>query len=221
MSLQPLKPETFSADLKAIREPDDDTVRKPLEWAVPVYEKLAEDGDEKGDECADKAYANMLCYIKMLQKHYSDFIMTTKIKPFSDEEEKLWQTDRNDIMLKIVEHYSIIEFVRLFPHMTKKDEATGLTEFDLKAFNPYARKTKNGEIYIDEYKLQQDMAISQKNEELAERAHGDWDEELGRVLTEDEIKERTATKTDLGEEVSVECEQEESKEEQELMAELN
>ncbi len=228
MSLEPLRPETFSADLQAIREPTDDTVRKPLEWAVPVYEKLAEDGDDKSDECADKAYANMMSYIKMLQKHYSDFIMTTKIKPFTDEEEKLWQNDRNDIMLKIVEHYSIIEFVRLFPHMTRKDEATGRTEFDLKAFNPYARQTKDGSIYIDEYQLQRDMKISQQNEVVAEKSHCDWDEELGRRLTEDEVAERTATKTDLGEEVSIDCEgeelkeeEEESKEEQELMAELN
>jgi hypothetical protein len=230
MSLQPLKPDTFTADLKAIREPDDDTVRKPLEWAVPVYEKLAEDGDEKSDECADRAYANMMSYIKMLQKHYSDFIMTTKIKAFSDEETLLWQTDRNDIMLKIVEHYSIVEFVRLFPHMTTKDEATGRTEFDLTAFNPYARQTKDGSIYIDEYQLQRDMKISQDNEIAAEMSHCDWDEKLGRRLTEDEVAERTLTKTDLGKEVCIEEEQEESKaeeeqeeskEEQELMQELN
>ena len=221
MSLEPLKPETFSADLEAIRAPTDDTVRKPLEWAVPVYEKQAEDGDEKGDECARRANANMLSYIKMLQKHYSDFIMTTKIKPFTDDEEVLWQNDRNDIMLKIVEHYSIIEFVRVFPHLTKKDEATGLTEFDLAAFNPYARQTKDGKVYIDEYQLQRDMAISQQNEVVAEKAYCDFDEELGRRLTEDEVAERTA-KTDLGVEVSIEEEQEEEcKEELAILEELN
>lgn len=221
MSLEPLRPETFSADLEAIRAPTDDTVRKPLEWAVPVYEKQAEDGDEKGDECARRANANMMSYIKMLQKHYSDFIMTTKIKAFTDAEEVLWQNDRNDIMLKIVEHFSIIEFVRVFPHLTKKDESTGLTEFDLSAFNPYARQTKDGKVYIDEYQLQRDMKISQENEVIAEKAHCDFDEELGRRLTEDEVAERTATKTDLGEEVSIEEEEEECKEEQAILEELN
>ena len=220
MSLEPLRPETFSADLEAIRAPTDDTVRKPLEWAVPVYEKQAEDGEEKNDECARRANANMMSYIKMLQKHYSDFIMTTKIKAFTDAEEVLWQTDRNDIMLKIVEHFSIIEFVRVFPHLTKKDESTGLTEFDLSAFNPYARQTKDGKVYIDEYQLQRDMKISQENEVIAEKSHCDFDEELGRRLTEDEVRERTA-KTDLGVEVSIEEEQEECEQEAEIMAELN
>ena len=219
MSLEPLRPETFSADLEAIRAPTDDTVRKPLEWAVPVYEKQAEDGEEKNDECARRANANMMSYIKMLQKHYSDFIMTTKIKAFTDAEEVLWQTDRNDIMLKIVEHFSIIEFVRVFPHLTKKDESTGLTEFDLSAFNPYARQTKDGKVYIDEYQLQRDMKISQENEVIAEKSHCDFDEELGRRLTEDEVRERTA-KTDLGVEVSIEEEQE-CKEEQAILEELN
>ena len=220
MSLEPLRPETFSADLEAIRAPTDDTVRKPLEWAVPVYEKQAEDGEEKGDECARRANANMMSYIKMLQKHYSDFIMTTKIKAFTDAEDKLWQEDRDSIMLKIVEHFSIIEFVRVFPHLTKKDEATGLTEFDLSAFNPYARQTKDGKVYIDEYQLQRDMKISQENEVIAEKSHCDFDEELGRRLTEDEVRERTA-KTDLGVEVSIEEEEEECKEELAILEELN
>jgi len=149
MALQPLRPETFSEDLRKLMQPTDEEVRTPLEFIVPIRDT---EKDDRGEECADKAFYNMMGYVKMLQKHYSDMIMTRKIKPFSDEEEKHFEKHRYDIMMKIVEQFSIIEFVRLFPNLTKENE-DGKMQFDLSAFSPFAKRTVDGSVYIDEYAL--------------------------------------------------------------------
>lgn len=187
--MEPLNKETFSVDLEAIRNPTDDVVRKPLEWLVPNAESNAETPEE---ECADRAFKTMMSYIKLLQKHYSDLLMTSKIKELTEDEDKLWEKDRYDIMYKIVEHYSMIEFVKNFPEMCKSDE-DGKMQFDLTAFHPHLKKAPNGQLYIDEYEMnegkrQQDIEHKKALELM--RNHTDWDEELGRVLTHDEVRAR-------------------------------
>ena len=189
--MEPLNKDTYSAELAAIREPSDDVVRKPLQWIVPAAESTAENPE---DECADRAYKTMMAYIKLLQKHYSDLIMTTKLKELTPEEQVLWEKDRYDVMFKIVENYSIIEFVKFFPAMVKPGENGGKTQFDLSAFHPHLKKGKDGKLYIDEYemnagKAKQDADHTQKQQ--LRRNHLDYDEELDRVLTEAEVDERT------------------------------
>ena len=187
--MEPLNKETFSAELEAIRNPTDDVVRKPLQWLVPNAESKAETPEE---ECADRAFKTMMSYIKLLQKHYSDLIMTTKIKEFTDEEKELWDKDRYDIMFKIVECYSMIEFVKNFPEMCKQAE-DGTMQFNLSAFHPNLKKGKNGQLYIDEYEMnegkrKQDMEHAEALRLMQQ--HEDYDEELGRILTDEELKAR-------------------------------
>ena len=134
----------------------------------------------------------MMSYIKLLQKHYSDLIMTTKIKELTEEEEKLWEKDRYDVMFKIVEHYSMIEFVKTFPDMCKQDE-NGQMRFDLKAFHPHLKEGKDGKLYIDEYEMNEGKRKQDAEHAEALRLmknHEDYDEELGRVLTHDEVRAR-------------------------------
>ena len=209
MALQPLKPDTFTADLKKLTSPDEDTVRHPLEFIVPIHD--VDNPEDKRDECADKSFYNMMGYVKMLQKHHSDMIMTTKIKPFTDEESKLWQEHRDGIMLRIVEAYSIIEFIRLYPNLTKHN-AEGKLEFDLTAFTPFAKKTKDGSVYIDEYAL--NKAKAEHDEETAKakkrltESHVDYDAEKGRILTEEEVREKSKLPEVVVEEVVEEEENE-------------
>ena len=187
--MEPLNKETYSADLEAIRNPTDDVVRKPLQWLVPNAESNAETPEE---ECADRAFKTMMSYIKLLQKHYSDLIMTAKIKELTEEEDKLWDKDRYDIMFKIVEHYSMIEFVKTFPEMCKQDE-NGTMQFDLKAFHPHLKEGKDGQLYIDEYEMNEGKRKQDAEHAEALRLlknHEDYDEELGRVLTHEEVRER-------------------------------
>ena len=197
--MEPLNKETFTADLEAIRNPTDDVVRKPLQWLVPNAESKAETPEE---ECADRAFKTMMSYIKLLQKHYSDLLMTSKIKELTEEEDKLWEKDRYDVMYKIVEHYSMIEFVKNFPEMCKPDE-DGQMQFDLSAFHPHLKKGKNGQLYIDEYEMNEGKR--KQDAEHAEalrllKSHEDYDEELGRVLTEEEVLERGKPPTEEGDE---------------------
>ena len=160
--IRPANPDTFKQELDAIRFPTaDKQPRKPIDWLVPCIEIEGECSEQ--DEATQKAHSAMMSYIKLLQKHHSDLIMTTKILPFNDEETKMWSEDRDQIMLKIVENFSIIEVVKLFPKLVSKDE-NGKTIFNMDAFSGVASKTKEGEFYIDEYKLN-DMA-KQKKEEM-------------------------------------------------------
>jgi hypothetical protein len=206
MSLQPADPETFSASLKTLLSPTDDDVRHPLEFIVPTAD--VEKVDDKTAECADKAFYSMMGYVKMLQKHYSDLLMTTKIKEFSPEESILWEKHRFDIMLKLVEHFSIIEFVRLFPHMTKEGD-DGKVQFDLTAFSPFAKQGKDGAVYIDEYALNKAHRQQAKDHKRADEAHCDYDVGKGRILTEDEVREQTVLLPAVVEEVVEEEEAEE------------
>lgn len=181
--MEPLNPDTFAQDLDAIRAPKEDTVRKPLQWVVP---SVSTECDDKADECADRAFFNMMSYVKLLQKHYSDMIMTENIKKFTDEENELWEKDRKDIMFKIVEHFSIIEFVRVFPKLSKPNE-DGKMVFDLSAFHPHLKQAKNGGLYVDEYKIQEDVKASCQEKQQLIESHVDYDKEKGRMKTIEEI----------------------------------
>ena len=89
--------------------------------------------------------------------------MTNKILPFNEEEHNFWKEDRDQIMFKIVENFSIIEVVKLFPKLISKDE-NGKIIFDMAQFTGVSSKTKEGELYLDEYKLN-DMAKELKLKE--------------------------------------------------------
>ena len=149
--IKPARPDTFKQELDAIRFPTPEKQpRKPIDWLCPVIE-IEEECSEQ-DEAAQKAYSSMMSYIKLLQKHYSDLIMTNKILPFNEEETKMWSEDRDQIMFKICENFSIIEVVKLFPKLVSKDE-NGKVVFNMNAFTGVSSKTKEGELYLDEYKL--------------------------------------------------------------------
>jgi hypothetical protein len=185
MALQPLRPYTFSEDLRKLMQPADEDVRTPLEFIVPIRDT---ENDDRSEECADKAFYNMMGYVKMLQKHYSDMLMTQKIKPFSDEEEKHFEKHRYDIMLKIVEQFSIIEFVRLFPNLTKENE-DGKTEFDLRAFSPFARRAVDGSVYIDEYALNKAMLEQEAEKERIQSADEAWQKTVSEEEEKEEVPE--------------------------------
>ncbi len=160
--IRPANPDTFKQELDAIRFPTPEKQpRKPIDWLVPCIEIEGECSEQ--DEATQKAHSAMMSYIKLLQKHHSDMIMTNKILPFNDEEHNMWKEDRDQIMFKIVENFSIIEVVKLFPKLVSKDE-NGKTIFNMDAFSGVSSKTKEGEFYIDEYKLN-DLA-KQKKEEM-------------------------------------------------------
>ena len=149
--IKPANPDTFKQELDAIRFPTPEKQpRKPIDWLCPVIEIEGECSQE--DEATQKAHSAMMTYIKLLQKHHSDMIMTNKILPFNEEEHNFWKEDRDQIMFKIVENFSIIEVVKLFPKLVSKDE-NGKIVFNMAAFTGVASKTKEGELYIDEYKL--------------------------------------------------------------------
>ncbi len=195
--MEPLNPETFSAELAAIRTPTDDVVRKPLQFVVAAPETKADTPEE---ECADRAFKTMMAYVKLLQKHYSDLIMTTAIKPFSDEETTLWEKDRYDIMFKIVECYSMVEFVKFFPDMCKQTD-DGTMQFNLKAFHPHLKEGKDGKLYIDEYEMNEGKRKqdAQHAESLRlMKNHEDYDEELGRVLTDEEVRAKETKDANVG-----------------------
>ncbi len=159
--IRPACPDTFKKELDAIRFPTaEKQPRKPIDWLVPCIEIEGECSEQ--DEATQKAHSAMMSYIKLLQKHHSDMIMTNKILPFNDEEHNMWKEDRDQIMFKIVENFSIIEVVKLFPKLVSKDE-NGKIVFNMDAFTGVSSKTKEGELYIDEYKLN-DLA-KQKSEE--------------------------------------------------------
>lgn len=149
--IKPANPSTFKKELDAIRFPTPEKQpRKPIDWLVPVIEIEGECSEQ--EEATQKAHNNMMTYIKLLQKHHSDMIMTNKILPFNEEEHNIWKEDRDQIMFKIVENFSIIEVVKLFPKLTSRNE-DGKIVFNLDAFTGVASKTKDGELYLDEYKL--------------------------------------------------------------------
>ncbi len=149
--IRPACPDTFKKELDAIRFPTPEKQpRKPIDWLVPVIEIEGECSEQ--EEATQKANTNMMTYIKLLQKHHSDLIMTNKILPFNEEEKKMWSEDRDQIMFKIVENFSIIEVVKLFPKLVSKDE-NGKIVFNMAAFTGVSSKTKDGQLYIDEYKL--------------------------------------------------------------------
>ena len=160
--IKPSNPSTFKKELDAIRFPTPEKQpRKPIDWLVPVIEIEGEISEQ--DEATQKAHSAMMSYIKLLQKHHSDQIMTTKILPFNEEEHSMWRDDREQIMWKIVENFSIIEVVKLFPKLTTRDE-NGKIVFNLDAFSGVSSKTKEGQYYIDEYKLNE-LAKQKKDED--------------------------------------------------------
>jgi len=149
--IRPANPDTFKQELDAIRFPTPEKQpRKPIDWLVPVIEIEGECSHQ--EEATQKANTNMMTYIKLLQKHYSDLIMTNKILEFNEEEKKMWSEDRDQIMFKICENFSIIEVVKLFPKLVSKDE-NGKIVFNMDAFTGVSSKTEKGDLYIDEYKL--------------------------------------------------------------------
>ena len=171
--IKPSNPSTFKKELDAIRFPTPEKQpRKPIDWLVPVIEIEGECSEQ--EEATQKAHTNMMTYIKLLQKHHSDQIMTTKILPFNEEEHSMWRDDREQIMWKIVENFSIIEVVKLFPKLTTRDE-NGKIVFNLDAFSGVSSKTKEGEFYIDEYKLNE-LAKQKKDEDTL----GVIDEEISK-----------------------------------------
>lgn len=178
--IKPANTETFKKELDAIRFPTPEKQpRKPIDWLVPVIEIEGECSEQ--EEATQKAHTNMMSYIKLLQKHHSDMIMTNKILPFNEEEHNYWKEDRDQIMFKIVENFSIIEVVKLFPKLTSRNE-DGKIVFNLDAFTGVSSKTEDGEIYIDEYKLNE--LAKQKRESIKVQ-----DEDTLAVIDENEYIE--------------------------------
>jgi hypothetical protein len=134
-----------------------------------------------------------------LQRPADDF----KIKELTEEEDKLWEKDRYDVMFKIVEHYSMIEFVKNVPRDVQARRERPDAVRPVKAFHPHLKKGKNGQLYIDEYEMnegkrKQDIEHAEALRLL--KSHEDYDEKLGRVLTEEEVLKRGKPPTEEGDE---------------------
>jgi phosphoenolpyruvate carboxylase len=162
-SFKPLNPETFSKELNAIRFPKEGVIRKPIEWLV-ILKEIPKDIKELNDQAVFQARTTLSSYLKLLQKHYSDMIMTTRILKFTDEEKKLWSSEREKLLYRIVENYSIMEMITVFPTLTKANK-DGKLEFDLSAFSAIAKQTEDGQIYFDEYLLQEELEKQKKLKE--------------------------------------------------------
>lgn len=164
-SFKPFNPETFSAELNAIRFPKEGVLRKPIEWLIELRD-IPKELEKLNDQAVFQSKTTLSTYLKLLQKHYSDKIMTEKILKFTDEEKELWSNERDKILYRIVENYSIMEMITVFPQLTKANK-DGKLEFDISAFSAIAKQTDDGQIYFDEYLLQEELE-KQKEKKLDE-----------------------------------------------------
>jgi hypothetical protein len=67
--------------------------------------------------------------------------------------------------------------------------------FDLSAFHPHLKQAKNGGLYVDEYKIQEEVKAKCEERQQLIESHVDYDKEKGRMKTIEEI-DNVEKKTD-------------------------
>ena len=96
--------------------------RKPPLHEVPIMKhKWFNNENDDLAESKNFNFNNMMCYLKVLQLHYSDKITAIQHKDLNEKEVDIWWKEERTINKKLVESFSLVELTELHGFCVKPD----------------------------------------------------------------------------------------------------